>query len=246
MIGSSSSTGTVLLKIAIVAFFFGQSSTAFVTSSSQTKISFQLKESRTNGDVDVPKKKEFNNEIANKLMNGIMVGTTCLTLASCTLFGFPSISMADEYGQEKEAPTVFTGETLQICTKRGPLGACLETTTRTVGNDNDKSDAYFRDPSETLKKKYSAQLEAEETKDNGSDLIKKLKQQTEDNKDKNALIVKQKTLQNNLVSGQIFHSTFFINTYLNNFYTILVLTTFIWIWFERVQVLDHLMVRLSS
>ena len=223
MIGSSKSS--VWLKIAILAIFFGQQegSFAFSTSSQTKNRSFQWKESRRshhnnnlNNNHIVDDTKELTNEIAKKLLNGIMVGTTCVTLASCTMFGFPSISMADEYGQEREAPTVYTGETLQICTKRGPLGACLETTSRTVTNDNDKSDAYFRDPSEKLKQKYSAQLAAEESKDSSSDLIKKLKQQTEDNKDKNALIVKQKTLQNNLVRCQTLLS--FIPLFLTTFF----------------------------
>lgn len=133
-----------------------------------------------------------------KTMKGLLVGAASLTLASFTVFGSPAVTFADEYGKEVEAPTVFTGETAMICTKRGPLGACLKTSKRTVDNDNDKSDAYFRDPAESLKQKYSAQLAADESSTESNDLIQKLKQKTEDNKDRNALIVKQKTLQNDL------------------------------------------------
>lgn len=131
-------------------------------------------------------------------MKGLLVGAASLTLASFSVFGSPAISYADEYGKEVEALTVFTGETKMICTKRGPLGACLKTSQRTVDNDNDRSDAYYRDPATNLKERYSDQLEADKNSMESNELIKKLRQKTEDNKDKNALIVKQITLQNDL------------------------------------------------
>lgn len=120
---------------------------------------------------------------------------------------FPGGALADEYGREVEAPTLFTGETTMICTKRGPLGACLKTEERTVENDNDKATKYFRDPAESMKEKYSAyQLQkiedGETTKtvasSEGNELIEKLRQQSIDNKEKNDRIVRAKTLQNDM------------------------------------------------
>ena len=105
----------------------------------------------------------------------------------------PGIVIADEYGVEKEAPTVFTGETVQICTKRGPLGACLETTTRTEENDNDLARKYFRDPAALLKEKKSATIESS---DEGNELIQRLRQRSEENKEKNDLYVQRKTFEN--------------------------------------------------
>merc|ERR1719382_604470 len=61
-----------------------------------------------------------------------------LALLTSPLIQFPLHAGADEWGRETEAPTLFTGETVMICKKRGPLGACLETTVRTAENDNDK------------------------------------------------------------------------------------------------------------
>jgi SpoVK/Ycf46/Vps4 family AAA+-type ATPase len=99
----------------------------------------------------------------------------------------------------------------QICVKRGPLGACQKTETRTAENDNDKASKYFRDPAETMKEKYSAaQLQAIDNGESakavapseGNELIEKLKQASLDNKDKNDRIVRAKTLQNNLVSNE--------------------------------------------
>lgn len=101
----------------------------------------------------------------------------------------------------------------KICTKRGPLGACLETATRTVENDNDKATKYFRDPAGNLKEKYSAsQLQSIEDGEtskvvfasDGNELIERLKQQSLDNKDKNDKIVRAKTLQNDMVSSSLF------------------------------------------
>jgi hypothetical protein len=82
----------------------------------------------------------------------------------------------------------------QICTKRGPLGACLKTEYRTVENDNDKADKYFQTPTELVKRKDLAAREAEESE--GNALIQKLKQQSEENREKNELLVQQRTLLN--------------------------------------------------
>ena len=85
---------------------------------------------------------------------------------------------------------------LQICTKRGPLGACLATEQRTAENDNDKSLKYFQDPSEVVKRKEEKMRAQTEE---GNALVEKLRRQTEENREKNELLVKQKTLMNDQV-----------------------------------------------
>ena len=82
---------------------------------------------------------------------------------------------------------------MQICVKRGPLGACLKTEIRTAENDNDKATQYF---SKVVKSDNSIENTYE---NNESDLITRLRQQSEDNKEKNARIVRQKTLMNDVV-----------------------------------------------
>mmetsp|Transcript_13699 Transcript_13699/g.29734 ORF Transcript_13699/g.29734 Transcript_13699/m.29734 type:complete len:329 (-) Transcript_13699:250-1236(-) len=107
-----------------------------------------------------------------------------------------SVAHADEWGKETEAPTLFTGETVMICKKRGPLGACLETSVRTVQNDNDKALKYFKDPSAEVKKRQERMLQSAAEDSEGNALIQKLRKQSEDNKEKNDLAVLQKTLMN--------------------------------------------------
>jgi hypothetical protein len=128
--------------------------------------------------------------------------TTAAMLLSLGLFSGITPVFADEIGRETEAPTLFTGETTMICTKRGPLGACLKTEQRTVENDNDKASKYFRDPADALKEKYSAaQLQGIDNTpkdEEASALIERLKRQSEENKEKNDSIVRQRTLQNDL------------------------------------------------
>jgi hypothetical protein len=115
-------------------------------------------------------------------------------LASTIVIGAPA-ALADEIGVERDAPTLFTGENVMICKKRGPLGACLESVVRTESNDNDKAKQYFRDPSEIVRQKEATlRAAAEETQ--GNALIEKLRQQTEDNKEKNRLTVERKTFEN--------------------------------------------------
>lgn len=130
----------------------------------------------------------------------VKFGLGCSVIATIALN--PYCAKADEYGREVEAPTLFTGETTMICTKRGPLGACLQTTKRTSENDNDKATKYFKDPADALKEKYNApqlqKLESANSNIDGNSLIEKLKQQSEDNKDRNEKIIRQKTLQNDL------------------------------------------------
>ena len=88
----------------------------------------------------------------------------------------------------------------QICTKRGPLGACLKTEFRTEENDNDKAKKYFRDPAIALKEKNQV-LEGTNDAGEANALIEKLKKQTEDNKEKNRLDVERRTFENDQVCG---------------------------------------------
>ena len=108
---------------------------------------------------------------------------------------------ADEFGVEVEAPTLFTGETTEICIKRGPLGACTKTAVRTPENDNDKAKAYFKDPSELIKQKEIVMRGSDS--EEGNALIEKLKQRTEDNRERNELEVQQKTFDNDQVSNSL-------------------------------------------
>ncbi|KAL3903494.1 MAG: hypothetical protein SGARI_005357 [Bacillariaceae sp.] len=101
---------------------------------------------------------------------------------------------ADELGRETEAPTLMTGENVMICVKRGPLGACTKTEMRTAENENDVSEKYFRQPTELVKRKDGEARMAEATE--GNALIERLKQQSVDNKEKNDLLVKQRTMIN--------------------------------------------------
>jgi len=110
-----------------------------------------------------------------------------LNIMLVTATSLPMASYAEEY----EAPTLFTGESTEICVKRGPLGACLKTEVRTAENDNDKATQYF---SKVVKSPENLKENTYETQE--SDLIKKLRQQTEDNREKNAKIVRAKTLMN--------------------------------------------------
>jgi hypothetical protein len=110
-----------------------------------------------------------------------------------------SAAYADEIGRETEAPTFTTGEEIEICVKRGPLGACLQTERRTNENDNDKASKYFKEPTALVKRKDDEARMAEATE--GNALIARLKQQTEDNREKNELLVQQKTFLNDVVSA---------------------------------------------
>jgi len=139
-------------------------------------------------------------------IRGAVFKTVALTIISSSVL-LPGNAFADEYGREVEAPTLFTGETVEICTKRGILGKCLDTVQRTSENDNDKAKAYFRDPEQSLKEKYAAaQLQALDNRESsmtsaganseGNQLIEKLRQQSLDNKEKNEKAVRAITLQN--------------------------------------------------
>lgn len=140
---------------------------------------------------------ESNNN-NNHLFQSLAATTAAMTiLASPLITSLPA--NADEYGRETEAPTLFTGETTMICKKRGPLGACLETTIRTAENDNDKASKYFKDPSEKMRARQAQALATQEEDNEGNALIQKLRKQSVDNKEKNDLIVRQKTLLNDQV-----------------------------------------------
>ena len=108
--------------------------------------------------------------------------------------------------------TIHSISIVQICVKRGPLGACRKTEKRTKENDNDKATKYFNDPELKFQEKYrAAQLQAIEDERNGvpaagsaefdgNALVARLKRQTEENRAKNDAVVRKQTLQNNLVS----------------------------------------------
>lgn len=108
--------------------------------------------------------------------------------------GISSPARADEYGRETEAPTLETGESVMICTKRGPLGACSKTEYRTEANENDKAQKYFQTPTELVKRKDRESRTAEDTE--GNVLVERLKKQSEDNFEKNELLVRQRTQLN--------------------------------------------------
>lgn len=137
-----------------------------------------------------------NNDISvSTLTARFLAGVTAISLLA-TIFISPLTANADEWGRETEAPTLFTGETVMICKRRGPLGACLETTIRTSENDNDKALKYFKDPSAEVKRKQQQSLETLNEASEGNALIQKLRKQSVDNKEKNDLLVYQKTLLN--------------------------------------------------
>jgi len=125
---------------------------------------------------------------------GLLRTSAVVVLASVFLSANPVY--ADEFGRETEAPTLFTGETVMICTKRGPLGACLKTEERTQENDNDKSDKYFQQPTTMVKRKEEKARMDEENDANA--LIQRLRQQSDDNREKNDLQVQQRTLMNDV------------------------------------------------
>ena len=136
--------------------------------------------------------------LSRELLRGASLSltiATTLVLPFLTV-GYPSPAHADEWGRETEAPTLFTGETVMICKKRGPLGACLETTLRTSENDNDKALSYFKDPAPALKLRRQQDIDTLNQESEGNELIQKLRRQSLDNKEKNDLTVLQKTLMN--------------------------------------------------
>ena len=114
---------------------------------------------------------------------------------------------ADEIGREVEMTLDVTGEALMICTKRGPLGACTKTVYRTAENDNDKAATYMGKPSELVSQKDREARRSSSEEDAGNALIEKLKQRSEDNSEKNARLVEQRTQLNDAVRVPVLVST---------------------------------------
>jgi len=129
---------------------------------------------------------------ASSLFDEIRIWTAVSLFTAASILT-PTSVLADEIGKEREAPTFFTGETVEICVKRGPLGACQKTETRTETNDNDIAKKYFRDPSDLIKQK-EAVMRAD-SDDAGNALIQKLRQQSIENQEKNDLYVARKTFE---------------------------------------------------
>ena len=119
-----------------------------------------------------------------------------VALVAIALVGFQPPALADEFGREIEMPFLDAGETVQICTKRGPLGKCEKTEKRTVDNENDKSEKYFRQP--TVVARSSSNIPTADSE--GNELIERLKKRSEENAEKNELLVYQRTLMNDSVS----------------------------------------------
>jgi hypothetical protein len=147
---------------------------------------------------------EPNTSASSSIANALKSFTA--TAAALTILSLPlntpftdATAHADEWGRETEAPTLFTGETVMICKKRGPLGACLETTVRTAQNDNDKSLEYFRDPSDEVKKRRQQSIQGSKQDDQANELIMKLRRQSEENRERNENEVRIKTLMNDQV-----------------------------------------------
>jgi len=136
------------------------------------------------------KMSDNNKELGMLASKSIMSMLLSLNIMLVTTTSLPIASQAEEY----EAPTLFTGESTEICIKRGVLGKCIKAEVRTAKNDNDKATQYF---SNIVKTNSDNLVEnTYESNNENSELIKKLRQQTEDNKEKNARIVKQKTMMN--------------------------------------------------
>jgi hypothetical protein len=122
--------------------------------------------------------------------------------------GISAPAFADEYGRESEAQFLSTGETVMICTKRGPLGACTKTERRTVENENDKSEKYFKQPTELVIRKDNEARASDSTE--GNELIARLKKQSEENFEKNEALVFQRTQLNDSVSPTTFCVLFIV------------------------------------
>mmetsp|Transcript_14283 Transcript_14283/g.31276 ORF Transcript_14283/g.31276 Transcript_14283/m.31276 type:complete len:202 (-) Transcript_14283:707-1312(-) len=120
-----------------------------------------------------------------------------LTAATFSLL-FPFAVRADEIGVSNDAPTLSTGEEVEICVKRGPLGKCEKTELRTPENDNDKASKYMNKMAPRIQEKDMA-MRASSDGSEGSELVKKLLAQTEENREKNERIVQRKTLANDQV-----------------------------------------------
>lgn len=157
-------------------------------------------ESWTGHDAIIP------NFVAAKVFRRAVV--SCVAASVVALGVSASPAFADEYGRETEAPTLGTGESIMICVKRGPLGACQKTELRTAENENDKAQKYFRQPTEVVKRKDDEARAGESSE--GNALIERLKKQSEENSEKNELLVYQRTLMNDSVSHGLVVLVFYI------------------------------------
>ena len=83
------------------------------------------------------------NQYKRAFVQHVFVPLAIPTTMLASLLLPPTPVFADDYGITVEAPTLYTGETIDICVKRGVLGACRKTQTRTDANDNDKSGKYM-------------------------------------------------------------------------------------------------------
>lgn len=76
----------------------------------------------------------------------------------------------------------------------------MKTQQRTESNDNDLAKKYFRDPSALIRQKEAAMRDVSDMDANS--LIQKLRQQSEDNREKNELYVQRKTFEADQVRRQ--------------------------------------------
>jgi len=123
-------------------------------------------------------------------------GTAGAAALSSLLSPVVPAARADEIGVNVDAPTLPTGEEVEICTKRGPLGKCERTEVRTVENDNDRASKYMKNEGARIQERDMAMRETANADAEGSVLIQKLMRQTEENKERNEKIVASKTLAN--------------------------------------------------
>jgi len=187
-----------MLHVCSDAFSINHPITKFSASTVKptTKLSaIQQQNNSDNDDISriVDNSNIFTSLLSTRILTSAAVSLTILTSPLHNTFNINSVANADEWGIETEAPTLFTGETTMICKKRGPLGACLETTVRTVDNDNDKALKYFKDPAPDVKRKQERMLTQLDEDSEGNTLIQKLRKQSVDNKDKNDQAVQLKT-----------------------------------------------------
>ena len=192
----------VLINLAMLfvcsdAFSINQPTTKFSASTvkSTSRLSAIQQNNSDNDDISrIDNSNIFASPLSTRILTSAAVSLAILTSPlHNTFININSVANADEWGIETEAPTLFTGETTMICKKRGPLGACLETTVRTADNDNDKALKYFKDPAPDVKRKQERMLTQLDEDSEGNTLIQKLRKQSVDNKDKNDQAVQLKT-----------------------------------------------------
>lgn len=135
----------------------------------------------------------FNHHVLGKAVSDVVTKSSLIALISASIILTPMASLADEIGKEVEAPTLFTGESVEICVKRGPLGACTKTELRTVSNDNDKAEKYFAGKEKSIRDSVVTKTDDGED----SEILRRLRQKTEENREKNEQAVMIKTFENN-------------------------------------------------